>query len=108
MKNGAHLLIFSMVLVVATSLVACTTSPSTYYPMPTSESTTSDGFSFSVTVSNTHLKLGESTVITNDLQNISNDHLPQAAIMDGLDSILVTDEAGKWLGASARCVMVLP
>ena len=86
-----------LVILTITGVVACTsstTSSITVIPVTTSESQLNDGFSFSVAVSNTQIKLGDNIIITTDLQNVSNEHLPQAAIMDGRTEILIRNAAG--------------
>lgn len=53
-----------------------------------------DGFSFSVSVSDTHPWLGEQVIINTELQNISNTGLVLDN-MGGMTSIQITNEAGQ-------------
>lgn len=69
-------------------------SYTTSIPQATSESRMADGFSFSVSVSDTHPRLGEQVIINTELQNISNTGLVLDD-MGGMTSIQITNEAGQ-------------
>lgn len=60
-----------------------------------------DNFSFTVSVSDTHPRLGEQVIINTDLQNVSNTNLVLDD-MGGETNIQITNEAGQLIWGIAR------
>jgi hypothetical protein len=62
----------TVAIIIVLGLVGCSGISSTSASMATQESRMSGGFSFSVSVSNTHPRLGEKVIINTELQNVYN------------------------------------
>jgi hypothetical protein len=77
-----------------TGLAGCASYTSTSAPVSTSESRMSGGFSFTVSVSNTHPRLGEKVIINTELQNVYNTGVVLQN-MGGETTIQITNEAGQ-------------
>ena len=69
-------------------------------PLPTSESRSSDGFEYKVTVNNVQPVLGEKIVITTELKNISNTAVP-ANNTFGESTIEIKNSSGEVATTSA-------
>ena len=84
-----------------TGLFGCASNTSSSTPVATSESRMSGGFSFTVSVSNTHPRLGEKVVINTELQNAYNTGVVLQN-MGGETTIQITNEAGQLVWGITR------
>jgi hypothetical protein len=94
--------VLGLFVTVCTSAPACCASnTNTYTLLATSESRMSGGFSFTVSVSNTHPRLGEKVIIKTELQNVYNTSVVIQDI-EGETSIRITNEGGELVWGIVR------